>query len=106
MTYTAKEIFLLHLPKDADPNDERVGALLLRAENTILDIIGRKSVPEQLLDVQAELALIYFNRIGTEGEKKRSEGEITSDYTDGVPSHILMRLKNYPKKVGVLCADD
>lgn len=106
MNYTAKELFMLRLPDGADLSEEKVGALLLRAENTILDITGRSSVPEQLIDVQAELALIYFNRLGTEGESRRSEGEITSDFIGGLPSDIAMRLKNYPRKVGVLRASD
>lgn len=106
MIYTAEELFKLRLPADADPGDDEVGALLLRAGNTILDITGRKTVPEQLYDVQAELALIYYNRKGTEGEKRRSEGEITMEFTSGIPEDIIMRLKNYPRKVGVFGAVD
>ncbi len=106
MIYTAEELFKLRLPADADLDEDRVGALLLRAGNTILDITGRKKVPEQLLDVQAELALIYYNRSGTEGENRRSEGEITMEFTKGIPEDIMLRLKNYPRKVGVLSADD
>lgn len=104
MTYTAKELFMLRLPNGADPSEERVGALLLKAENTILDIIGRKTLPSQLIDAQAELALIYYNRSGTEGENKRAEGELTAEYIDGIPHDIMLRLKNYPRKVGVIGA--
>ncbi len=106
MIYTAEELFKLRLPADADLSNDEVGALLLRAGNTILDITGRKTVPEQLYDAQAELAVIYFNRKGTEGEKRRSEGEITMDFTGGIPEDIMLRLKNYPRKVGVLSAAD
>ncbi len=104
MSYTATELFMLRLPEGADLDENKVGALILRAENTILDITGRSTVPEQLIDVQAELALIYFNRWGTEGEKKRSEGEITSEFIDGLPADMALRLKNYPRKVGVIHA--
>lgn len=104
MTYTAKELFKLRLPEGTDLSEELVGALLLRAENTILDITGRKAVPNQLIDVQAELALILYNRSGTEGERKRAEGEITSEFVDGLPKDIMLRLKNYPRKVGVIGA--
>ncbi len=106
MIYTAEELFKLRLPADADLSNDEVGALLLRAGNTILDITGRTEIPSQLIDVQAELALIYYNRKGTEGEKKRAEGEITMDFTAGIPEDIIMRLKNYPRKVGVLSAAD
>lgn len=106
MIYTAEELFKLRLPADADLGEDEVGALLLRAGNTILDITGRTEIPSQLLDVQAELALIYWNRKGTEGENRRSEGEITMDFTRGIPEDIMLRLKNYPRKVGVLNAAD
>jgi len=106
MIYTAEELFKLRLPADADLGEDEVGALLLRAGNTILDITGRTEIPSQLLDVQAELALIYWNRKGTEGENRRSEGEITMDFTSGIPEDIMLRLKNYPRKVGVLNAAD
>ena len=106
MIYTAEELFKLRLPEGTDLSDDEAGALILRAGNTILDITGRKEVPEGLIDVQAELALIYYNRKGTEGEKRRSEGEITMDFTAGIPEDIIMRLKNYPRKVGVLSAAD
>ncbi len=106
MKYTAKELFMLQLPENADLSADKVGALLLRAENTILDITGRKTVPEQLFDVQAQLAAVYYNRMGTEGENKRTEGEIASDYINGIPEDIAMRLKNYPRKVGAIGADD
>lgn len=106
MIYTAEELFKLRLPDGADLSDDEVGALLLRAGNTILDITGRKEIPEQLTDIQAELALIYYNRKGTEGENRRSEGEITMDFTAGIPEDIMLRLKNYPRKVGTLNAAD
>ncbi len=106
MIYTAEELFKLRLPESAGLTDEEAGALLLRAGNTILDIIGRKEVPENLVDVQAELALIFYNRKGTEGEKRRSEGELTSEFISGIPEDIMLRLKNYPRKVGVLGAAD
>lgn len=106
MNYTAKELFMLFLPEGVVVADERVDALLLRAENTIKDITGRVSVPEQLYDVQAEIALIYFNRSGVEGETRRSQGEITADFTEDLPKQLLRRLKNYPRKVGAIGAAD
>ncbi|MBQ8904293.1 MAG: hypothetical protein IJY73_08435 [Oscillospiraceae bacterium] len=106
MIYTAEELFKLRLPEGTDLSDDEAGALILRAGNTILDITGRKEVPEGLIDVQAELALIYYNRKGTEGEKRRSEGELTAVYVSGIPEDIMLRLKNYPRKVGVIGAVD
>lgn len=106
MSYTALELLKLRLPPDAEPDDERLGALLLQAENTILDIIGRQTLPERLIDVQAALALIYWNRGGTEGESRRAEGEVSMNYIDGLPEELKLRLKNYPRKVGAVNASD
>lgn len=101
---TAMELLKLLLPPDAECDDDRLGVLLLKAENTILDIIGRETLPERLMDIQASLALIYYNRSGTEGENKRVEGEVTIDFIDGLPEEMRLRLKNYPRKVGAVYA--
>lgn len=104
MKPTAMEILKLRLPPDAEPDEKRLGVLLLQAEHTILDIIGRKTLPERLTDIQAAIALIYYNRGGTEGEIRRSEGEASVGYLDGLPAEMLLRLKNYPRKVGAVYA--
>lgn len=101
---TAAELLKLLLPPDAETDEDRLGVLLLQAENTILDIIGRDALPERLADVQAALALIYYNRAGTEGESRRAEGEVSMSYIDGLPDDMKRRLKNYPRKVGAVYA--
>ncbi len=102
MKLSALEQLKLRLPPDAEPDDERLGVLLLQAEHTILDLIGRETLPERLTDVQAALALIYYNRGGTEGEIRRTEGEVTMNYINGLPEELRQRLKNYPRKVGAV----
>lgn len=101
---TATELLKLLLPPDAEYDEDRLGVLLLQAENTILDIIGRNTLPERLTDVQAALALIYYNRAGAEGENKRTEGDVSMSYIDGLPEEMKQRLKNYPRKVGAVYA--
>lgn len=100
----AAELLKLLLPPDAENDEGRLGVLLLQAENTILDIIGRDELPERLTDVQAALALIYYNRAGTEGENRRTEGEVSMSFIDGLPDEMKRRLKNYPRKVGAVYA--
>ena len=106
METSSLALLKLLLPPDANETDERLNAFLEAAENTILDYIGRDILPERLYDVKAQLALIMYNRLGTEGESRRTEGEITSQYIDGLPAEIKGRLKNYPRKVGVMNAAD
>lgn len=102
--YTPLQLLRLWLPEDTDASDELLESLLIRAENTILDYIGRKVLPERLQELKASLALIYFNRLGTEGETKRREGDIDMSFPEGIPQEIEERLKNYPRRVGVMNA--
>ena len=80
-------------------------AQMKKAGNAICDLIGRDVVPDRLLDVQAELAVIAYNKRGAEGEASRSEGGISRTFQD-LPPLMLKRLENYPRKVGVIRATD
>ena len=46
------------LPEDNTVSDGLLDSLLLRAENAILDRIGREILPERLYELKASLALI------------------------------------------------
>lgn len=86
--------------------DEALTELLLAdAADAVCDYIGRDSVPERLVSVQVQLAVMAYNKRGAEGESSRSEGGISQSF-DGLPPEMLKRLKNYPRKVGVLYAAD
>lgn len=76
---------------------------LADAENAVCDLTGREAVPERLLDVQVELAIIAYNKRGAEGESSRSEGGISRTFEE-LPPLMLKRLMNYPRKVGVIRA--
>lgn len=76
---------------------------LADAENVVCDLTGRETVPERLLDVQVELAIIAYNKRGAEGESSRSEGGISRTFEE-LPPLMLKRLMNYPRKVGVIRA--
>lgn len=78
---------------------------LKKAGNDICDLIGRDFVPDRLFDIQVELAVIAYNKRGAEGEASRSEGGISRTFQD-LPPLMILRLKNYPRKVGVLRATD
>lgn len=84
-----------------DKQDGLIEVLLADAGDAVCDYIGRDSVPERLLSVQVQLAVIAYNRRGTEGESSRSEGGVSQGF-DGLPPELLARLKNYPRKAGVL----
>lgn len=74
---------------------------LADAEEAVLDLIGRDVMPERLVSVQIELAIIAYNKRGAEGESSRSEGGISRSFEE-LPPLMLRRLKNYPRKVRVI----
>lgn len=80
----------------------RAADILETASDILLDEIGRDELPERLISAQVALAVIIFNREGTEGESSRSEGGINRSYLDDLPADVRRRLKNYPRKVGAI----
>ncbi len=88
-----------------DSQDGLITALLSDAEDSVCDYIGRDEVPTRLVSVQVQLAVIAYNKRGAEGESSRSEGGISQSF-DGLPPELLARLKNYPRKAGVLYTAD
>ncbi len=64
------------------------------AEAYILAYTGRNTLPSQLLTTTGDLAVVAYNRLGTEGDAARSEGG--ESYTfDSAPPHIYSILKMY-----------
>lgn len=103
---TALETLKIRLGIFDEKQDGLLAVLLDNAEDTILDVIGRDELPARLISVQVELAVIAYNRQGAEGETARSEGGISRSFVSDLPSDMLKRLQNYPRKVGVIRAND
>ncbi len=100
------EAMRILLPSDDKTSDFRLGLLLEQAENTLLDYIGRDTLPKRLNDMVVQLAVIMFNRLGNEGEEKREEGGISVSFSSLITEDMKQRLKNYPRKVGAVNAAD
>lgn len=103
---TALETLKIRLGISDEKQDGLLAVLLDSAEDTILDVIGRDELPARLVSVQTELAVIAYNRQGAEGETARSEGGISRSFISDLPSDLQKRLQNYPRKVGVIRAND
>lgn len=88
-----------------DSQNGLITALLSDAGDSVCDYIGRDEVPARLVSVQVQLAVMAYNKRGAEGESSRSEGGISQSF-DGLPPEMLARLKNYPRKAGVLYTAD
>lgn len=83
-----------------ESNEELLSLLLDMSKNVILEITNRNILPDRLETIQLKLAVIAYNRVGTEGEASRSEGGISSSFTD-IPEDIRsVLIKNRLCKVG------
>lgn len=87
--------------------DELLNMLLEDAESEILDFCNRDILLPKMEGLQRELAIIYYNRIGSEGESSRSEGGVSVSYSTDVPESIKNRLIAFRrlKLVGVANAN-
>lgn len=75
--------------------DEAARAILLSdAESAICAYTRRNQVPEALWGAQAELAVIYYNRQGIEGESVHSEGGVSREMQP-MPEGVAMQLRPY-----------
>ena len=81
------------LKKLTGGSDEALLSLLLEdAEEYALAYTNRTKVLPAMLKPIRELAVIAYNRLGTEGEAKRSEAGENYEF-DSAPKHIYNALK-------------
>ncbi|MBS7132331.1 phage head-tail connector protein [Clostridium sp.] len=87
--------------------DNLLNMLLEDAEGEILDFCNRDILPDKAQVLQRELAINYYNRIGSEGEASRSEGGVSVSYSTEIPENIKSRLLAFRrlKLVGVANAN-
>ncbi|MBP3339787.1 MAG: phage head-tail connector protein [Lachnospiraceae bacterium] len=86
------------LKKLTGESDEELLSILLElSKDTILELTNRKEFPQSLETTQLKMAVIAYNRLGTEGETSRSEGGISSAFAD-MPTEILSAIKG--KRLG------
>lgn len=80
--------------------------LLEDAEFEILDYCNREVLLPRMLGLQRELAVIYYNRLGSEGESSRSEGGVSVSYSTDIPENIKRRLSSYRRLKAVRLANE
>lgn len=85
-----------------DCDESTADVCLSMAQDAVLDYIGRKELPKTAESIVVKLAVIYYNRLGNEGETNRTEGGISQGFCTDIPADILRQLRNYPRKVGVI----
>lgn len=77
--------------------DELLNVLLEQEQSKVLNYTRRDELPEALHPAVVSLALIAYNRQGTEGESSRSEGGISHSFVGGIPEEIKMQLNRFIK---------
>lgn len=73
--------------------DALLEALLEASKQYILTVTYRDALPAALERVQADLALIRYNRLGMEGEQAHSEGSVSRSIgAEDVPQSLLTQI--------------
>ena len=100
------EKFKLRLGISDNLRDGLLEQILEDAENEILDYTNRDKLLPRMEGLQRELAIIYYNRQGNEGESSRSEGAISVSYSAEIPENIKNRLNAYRRLKAVSIANE
>lgn len=72
--------------------DDLLLELLTQAQALILGYTGRHTMPQALTDAWLRLAVVLYNRLGTEGERARREGSLAIQFA-GLPEELQMLLR-------------
>ena len=97
----------LDIPLTDTEYDNRLNQMLDDAKDEILDFCNRSTLQPKMEGLQRELAIIYYNRSGSEGEASRSQGGVSVSYSTEIPESIKSRLVAYRllKAVNIANAD-
>ena len=84
----------LRLPDAADAADELLLSLLKDAAALICALTWRAQVPPELENAQLRLAVIFFNRMGMEGEREHAEGDVRRSAAD-LPENLRREIFSF-----------
>lgn len=84
----------LSLPRQEAAPEALLTELLRQAGEMMLAYTGRDELPQVLSGAQVRLAVVLYNRLGTEGESIRREGGALMHF-EGIPRLIEAQLKPY-----------
>ena len=84
----------LRLPDAQSVSDELLISLLEDAGALIRALTWRGEVPDALRSAQVRLAVIFFNRMGMEGESSHTEGDIHRT-AEGLPEALRREIFSF-----------
>lgn len=88
---------LIGIQKDDQSYNELLTLLLFLAGEEIKSFCGIEEIPQELSSTQMEMALIKFNRRGSEGVSTESFGGAAYSYADSYGEHIKAALSRFRK---------
>ena len=80
-------------------SDTKLNDALDSAETECLTYCNLEELPTALSNVKVDLAVIRYNRSGTEGESSRGEGGISQSFIVDIPDNLKKQLNRY-RKIG------
>jgi len=83
---------------NSSSQDDLLLLILSKAESYICHYCRLTELPSSLTGALLDLAVIYYNRLGTEGEESRNEGGISRDFGSlgqNLPQSFLAQLAPY-----------
>lgn len=81
-----------------DIPDALAEALLEDARDAILAYTERTELPAVLVGAQVQLAVVYYNRMGAEGETSHSEGGVSRGM-ESLPADIEAQIRPYKLRI-------
>lgn len=88
----------LRLPDEGEEKDPLLLSLLSDAAALICALTWRKTVPQALENACVRLAVILYNRMGMEGEREHSEGDVKRAVID-LPEDLRREIFAYRRAV-------
>lgn len=82
------------LSLDSADKDELLCDLIADANALMLSYMNRTELPEALTPALIRLSSMLYNRLGMEGESRRSEGSVSMT-VDSLPKEIITQLTPY-----------
>jgi len=78
-----------------DDNNELLELLLEKAESYIKMYTQRSKISDSFNNIILDIAVIFYNRLGSEGEISRSVGISQTFESEFIPKHIEKQLNRY-----------
>lgn len=80
------------IPEESD--NDLLSQLVDDASEYVAAYTNRTCLPDQILKQVGDLAIVYYNRAGAEGDSSRSEGGESYSF-EASPEYIFSVLRNY-----------